>query len=42
MPKKPRRNRRPEILNRTVDIASFRTSLRVGVDESKDPSPRLK
>jgi hypothetical protein len=42
MPKKPRRNRRPEILNRTVDIASFRTSLRVGVDEPKDPEPEIK
>jgi hypothetical protein len=41
MPKKPRRNRRPEILNRTVDIASFRTSLRVGVDEPKDPEPEI-
>lgn len=41
MAKKPRRNRRPEILNRTVDIASFRTSLRVGVDEPKDTEPEI-
>ena len=41
MPKKPRRTKRPEILNRTVDIASFRTSLRVGVDEPKDPEPEI-
>jgi hypothetical protein len=41
MPKKPRRDRRPELLNRTVDIASFRTSLRVGVDEPKDPEPEI-
>ena len=41
MPKKPRRNRRPDILNRTVEIASFRTSLRVGVDEPKDPEPEI-
>ena len=41
MPQKPRRNRRPDILNRTVDFASFRTSLRVGVDEPKDPEPEI-
>jgi len=41
MPKRPRRNGRPDILNRTVDIASFRTSLRVGVDEPKDPEPEI-
>ena len=41
MPKKPRRNRRPEILNRTVEITSFGTSLRVGVDEPKDPEPEI-
>ena len=41
MPKKPRRDRRPDILNRTVDIASFRTSLRVGVDEPKNPEPEI-
>jgi hypothetical protein len=38
MPKKPR-TKRPEVLNRTVDIVSFVTSLRVKVDEPKDPSP---
>ena len=41
MPKKPKRNRRPEILNRTVEITSFGTSLRVGVDEPKDPEPEI-
>ena len=41
MPKKPRRNRRPEILNRTVDIASVLPSLRVGVDEPKYPEPEI-
>ena len=40
MPRKPR-TKRPEILNRTVEIASFRTSLRVGVDEPKDPEPEI-
>ena len=41
MPKKPRRDKRPEILNRTVEIASVLTSLRVGVDEPKDPEPEI-
>ena len=41
MPKKPRQDRRRDILNRTVDIAPFRTSLRVGVDEPKDPEPEI-
>lgn len=41
MPKKPRRTRRPQILNRTVEITSFGTSLRVGVDEPKDPEPEI-
>lgn len=38
---KKSRTKRPEILNRTVDITSFRTSLRVGVDEPKDPEPEI-
>jgi hypothetical protein len=36
---KPRRTKRPEILNRSVDVTTFRTSLRVGVDEPRDPEP---
>jgi hypothetical protein len=40
MPRKVR-TKRPEILNRTVDIASFGASLRVGVDEPKDPEPEI-
>ena len=35
------RTKRQEILNCTVDITSFRTSLRVGVDEPKDPEPEI-
>ena len=40
MPRK-RRSRGPETLNRTVEISSFRTSLRVGVDEPRDPEPEI-
>jgi hypothetical protein len=40
MPKKSR-TKRPDILNRTVDIASFGASLRVGVDEPNDPEPEI-
>lgn len=38
MPKKPRRTKRPELLNRAIDVVSFRTGLRVWVDEPKDLS----
>lgn len=41
MPKKPRRTKRADILNRTVDITSFRMTLRVGVDEPRDPEPEI-
>jgi hypothetical protein len=41
MPKEPRRAKRQEILNRTIDITSFGTSLRVGVDEPRDPEPEI-
>lgn len=41
MPKKLRGTSRREILNRAVDITSFGTSLRVGVDEPKDPEPEI-
>jgi hypothetical protein len=40
MPKQSR-TKRPETLNRTADIASFGASLRVGVDEPKDPEPEI-
>jgi hypothetical protein len=38
---KPRRTKRPEILNRTVDVTTCRASLRVGVDEPRDPEPEI-
>jgi len=41
MPRKPRRTKRAEVLNRTVEITSFSTSLRVGVDEPKDPDAEI-
>src|SRR5262245_64006704 len=41
MPKKPRRTKRLEILNRSVDITSFGTRLRVKVDEPRDPEPEV-
>jgi hypothetical protein len=41
MPERVRRTNRPEILSRTVDITSFGTSLRVEVDEPKDPEPEI-
>jgi hypothetical protein len=41
MSKKPRRKMRPETLSRTVDISSFRASLRVRVDEPRDPEPEV-
>lgn len=41
MPKQPRRTKRPEILNRTLEITSFGTRVRVGVDEPKDPEPEI-
>jgi len=41
MPKKVRGTKRPQILNRTVGITSFRTSLRVGVDDPKDAEPEI-
>jgi hypothetical protein len=40
MPKR-RRNKRPEILNRTITITTFRTSLRVSVDDPRDPEPLI-
>ena len=41
MPKKRRRTKRADILNRTVDITSFGTTLRVRVDEPSDPEPEI-
>ena len=38
---KPRRSKRPEILNRTVVVMTFRTSIRVGVDEPRRPRPEI-
>ena len=36
-----RSRKRAEILNRTVEITSFRVSLRLGLDEPKDPEPEI-
>jgi hypothetical protein len=41
MPHKPRRTKRPDILNRTVEITSFGASLPVGVDEPKGIEPEI-
>jgi hypothetical protein len=41
MAKKRRRPKRPEVLNRTIEITAFGTRLRVGVDEPKDPEPEI-
>jgi hypothetical protein len=42
MPKKSQRaRRRRETLNRSVNISSFRASLRVGVDEPRDREPEI-
>lgn len=39
--KKRKPRGRPEILTRTIEISSFSVSLRVGVDEPRDPEPEI-